>query len=260
MPKRSDRHYLTEVAYADPSGLNARASLYDYQHPRINLPAEARSLLGDIDGCTVVDVGCGDGRYVSTLHDAGARVVAVDQSKGMLDGIPPPRPPSVVADAQHLPFADASVDVVLQMHMLYHVPDPARAVADARRVLRDGARLIAAVNSRRHLQELNALWLPFLDKVGVRADVEDSGLANPRVTSDEARALLTEAFGTVEERALTSSVTVGEPDPIVRYAASTTGANTATEVLERFATEVGARIDADGELRITTEVVMFLAV
>ena len=48
-----------------------------------------------------------------------------------------------VVNAQSLPFADDSFDVVVANHMLYHVPDPSQAVAELRRVLRDDGVLVA---------------------------------------------------------------------------------------------------------------------
>ena len=62
-PKRADTRYLRDVAYADPSGLAARAGLFDYQQPYIDLQAEALAVLGDVDGRVVGDVGCGAGRF-----------------------------------------------------------------------------------------------------------------------------------------------------------------------------------------------------
>ena len=40
--KRADTRYLREVAYADPSGLAARSSLYDFQQPYIDLKSEGK--------------------------------------------------------------------------------------------------------------------------------------------------------------------------------------------------------------------------
>jgi SAM-dependent methyltransferase len=61
---------------------------------------------------------------------------------------------AAVVDAQSVPFADAVFDVVLADHMLYHVPDPRRAVAEAARVLAPGGVFVAATNGPRHLREL----------------------------------------------------------------------------------------------------------
>ena len=98
-PKRAYTRYLRDVAYRDPSGLAARASLYDFQRPYIDLQSVAIAALGDVNGRMVGDVGCGSGRYLDTLRGAGARVVGIDLSVGMLAGIPDP-PALVVADAQ----------------------------------------------------------------------------------------------------------------------------------------------------------------
>ena len=43
-----------------------------------------RGWLGDVAGRRVVDVGCGTGQYASCLTAAGANVVALDFSEGMM--------------------------------------------------------------------------------------------------------------------------------------------------------------------------------
>lgn len=117
MARRADTRYLRDVAYANPSGLAARASLYDFQQPYIDIVAEALTVLAPVDGRVVGDVGCGSGRYIDALRGAGAYIVGIDLSVGMLAGVQTP-PPLVAADGQSLPLTPASFDVVMMMHML----------------------------------------------------------------------------------------------------------------------------------------------
>jgi len=255
--KRADTRYLREVAYADPSGLNARTGLYDSQGPYIDLVAEALVVLGPLDGRVVGDVGCGSGRYISALRQAGARVVGIDLSVGMLAGVVEP-PPLIAADSQSLPLADASLDVVMMMHMLYHVPDPTRALAQAARVLRPGGTLLVATNGGRHLAEMNQLWLPLLDRTGLRASLEDAGLVNPRVTADHALRLMAAQFPEPDVKWLRSSVVVNDPAPVVRHAASTTAAQAVgrqrDELIDELTQRIASEIRRNGQFTITTEV------
>jgi SAM-dependent methyltransferase len=257
MAKRADTRYLREVAYADPSGLAARASLYDFQQPRIDLETEALELLAPLDGRVVGDIGCGDGRYIDALRGAGAQVLGLDLSVGMLAGVQSP-PTLIAADAQSLPLTDASLDVVMMMHMLYHVPHPAMAVAEAARVLRRDGKLLVATNGRRHLAEMNELWLPLLDRTGLRAGLEDSGLVNPRVFADDARRFVSVHFRDPSVHWLRSSVVVTDPAPVVRHAASTTAAQAVGEhrgeLIDELSDVITSQIRRDGRFTITTEV------
>lgn len=86
-----------------------------------------------------------------TLTDFSAGMVAVARSElGELAEYE-------VADAQQLPFADDSFDVVLANHMLYHVPDRPRALAEMSRVLVTGGSFHASTIGNGHLAELVAL-------------------------------------------------------------------------------------------------------
>ena len=60
------------------------------------------------------------------------------------------------ADAQELPFAGGTFKVIVANHMLLHVQDIDRAVAEMRRMLKTGGRAYATTNSREHLRELHA--------------------------------------------------------------------------------------------------------
>ena len=93
-------------------------------------------------GRRVLDLGAGTGAAGRAALAAGARqVVAADLAEGMLRAAGPgPRP--VLADAAALPFRAGRFDLVLAAFCLNHLPDPAAALAEARRV---GAALAASM-------------------------------------------------------------------------------------------------------------------
>ena len=107
---------------------------------------------------TIVDVGGAAGAYSAWLADLGYDVHLVDVTPRLVDearrrnaALAKPIATLSVADARQLPQADASADAVLVMGPLYHLLDAAdrrQALAEARRVLRDGGSIAAAAISR----------------------------------------------------------------------------------------------------------------
>ncbi|MGZ4658009.1 MAG: class I SAM-dependent methyltransferase [Blastococcus sp.] len=110
-------------------------------------------LLGDVAGRRVLEIGCGSAPCARWLRQAGADVVALDLSAGMLaraaelnraTGIDVPL---LQADAGTLPLADASLDLVCSAFGgLPFVADVEGALTEVARVLRPGGRFVASVN------------------------------------------------------------------------------------------------------------------
>lgn len=104
----------------------------------------------------VLDVGCGNGVYLTEMRVRGIDGVGCDLSQGMLDAAAPHQK-LVNADATAFPFSPSAFDVVLAPHMLYHVTDRKAAVLEMRRVLRSGGRCLVVTNGRDHMRSLRAL-------------------------------------------------------------------------------------------------------
>jgi SAM-dependent methyltransferase len=91
----------------------------------------------------VLDLGCGDGTFAVELLSAGARVEAVDVAaeavrRARARGVEA----RVVEEGAPLPFAEDAFDVVWAGEVLEHVADVVGLLADVRRVLRWGGRLL----------------------------------------------------------------------------------------------------------------------
>jgi ubiquinone/menaquinone biosynthesis C-methylase UbiE len=94
----------------------------------------------------VLDLGCGDGRITAELGQAGARATGVDPSSVAIERARAAHPELEFAEAAaDLPFADASFDAVVCLHVLQHVADTQRLMSEARRVLAPGGQLAIAV-------------------------------------------------------------------------------------------------------------------
>ena len=105
-----------------------------------------------------LEIGAGTGYFTHNLLRAGVvrEAVASDISPGMLDTLQANAErlglevETRAADAEALPFADESFDLVFGHAVLHHLPDLDRAFGEFRRVLRPGGRLFFAGEPSRH--------------------------------------------------------------------------------------------------------------
>jgi SAM-dependent methyltransferase len=96
-------------------------------------------------GRRVLDLGCRDGALTSRYAE-GNEVVGVDADREALAAAAKLGIETRWADLDEpLPFDEAAFDVVVAGELLEHLRDPARVVADARRVLRPGGTFVASV-------------------------------------------------------------------------------------------------------------------
>lgn len=102
----------------------------------------------------VLDVGCGTGRLAARLVEAPSvlMVVGLDFSAGMLEQararLASAEATALVrGDATRLPFADAAFDAAVSTEAFHWFPDQDAALAEIRRVLRPGGRLLLALVS-----------------------------------------------------------------------------------------------------------------
>ena len=164
MSKFTDQQYLKTDQYRDSSNLDARVVIHQrfstnpYGWFRwifdalTNLPEHAR----------ILELGCGPGLlWEENLNriPTGWNITLSDLSPGMLDAAW--RNLVVTGrvfkfeeiDAQSIPYEDETFDAVIANHMLYHVPNRPKAIAEINRVLKPGGRLIATTVGDNHMKE-----------------------------------------------------------------------------------------------------------
>ena len=96
----------------------------------------------------LLEVGSGLGEFCAwAAATLGGEVVAVDASPRMVELAARPGVEAVLADMRQLPFADAAFDCLVANFVLYHLPDPAIAIAEFARVLEPGGILVASTLS-----------------------------------------------------------------------------------------------------------------
>jgi ubiquinone/menaquinone biosynthesis C-methylase UbiE len=104
-------------------------------------------VLEALPGLAALDVGCGTGFLALELAARGHQVVGVDFAPAMIEEArrkATARGLSVrfeEADAEQLPFAPGSFDLVISRHLLWTLPHPLAAIDEWIRVLRPGGRL-----------------------------------------------------------------------------------------------------------------------
>jgi SAM-dependent methyltransferase len=124
------------------------APTYDQRYVANPLPqvaATLRALVRDLDPVRILEVGCGTGRWLAELGQAGRHAFGLDLSPAMLGQARPHlkrEPPDLACGrALRLPFPDRTFDLVYCVNALHHFGGPRAFVAEARRLLRPGGAL-----------------------------------------------------------------------------------------------------------------------
>ncbi|MFZ0548092.1 MAG: methyltransferase domain-containing protein [Candidatus Promineifilaceae bacterium] len=217
-----ENKYLREQ-YKTQDNLQVRIQTHEkYTQPKIDFNAFVLDQISWSGQETVIDVGCGAGVYVESAQQRGGAYYACDLSFGMLQGLNRPGLSRVNLDAQQLPFAEETADVIFANHMLYHVPDQGAAVREIRRVLRLGGYLLAATNSANNMPELSDLRSAVFQHFGISATNVPSK-PSLTFTLESGHELLGRHFSAVQRHDHPSALIFPESQPIIDYLSSSKG-------------------------------------
>ncbi|MBO0808506.1 MAG: class I SAM-dependent methyltransferase [Actinobacteria bacterium] len=163
----TDHHRLGEISArlvslpadaADPPGLNdydgfAEAYAAINETSLVNAHYERPAMLalaGDVAGRRILDAGCGSGPLFAALRERGAIVTGIDKSARMLEQargrLGDDADLQVAELGSPLPFPDDTFDGVTASLVLHYLEDWGPALAELRRVLKPGGRLIVSVS------------------------------------------------------------------------------------------------------------------
>jgi ubiquinone/menaquinone biosynthesis C-methylase UbiE len=154
-------------------------------------------------GQIVADVGTGTGFIAKAAIDAGARVIAIDNSEGMLAQVRERFAGRAFearqGDTDALPLADGEIDAVLGNMVLHHAPDPAGAIREMARALKPGGRLVITDADTHNYEwlrtEQHDRWLGF-ERADIARWFNEAGLADVSVGDTHEMCTPSSACGT----------------------------------------------------------------
>lgn len=121
------------------------AGIYDERYSREQHLKYWKTLESvDVVGATVLDVGCGSGMFFPEIADKAQTIVGVDVSKKLLIKAKANATANVhvvQADADHLPFCDATFDACFSFTVLQNMPKPAKTLQEIKRTTKKGGKI-----------------------------------------------------------------------------------------------------------------------
>jgi SAM-dependent methyltransferase len=265
MPKFTDYQYLTKDQYKDSSNLDARIAI----HQRFSTNPQGwynwifDTLVKLPTNANLLELGCGAGTMWKECVDripAGWIITLSDLSDGMLDAawrnlvVTGRNFKFEQIDTQSIPYMNETFDIVIANHMLYHVPDKAKAIAEIKRVLKPDGHLIATTIGKNHLKEI-ANWIR---QVSPGSDFESFG--SP-FTLENGLEQLKQFFSQVMLSRYSDSLHVTEVKPIISYIRSSIHAmELSEEKLTKLQIDLEMEIKEQGKIFITKDSGLFQAV
>ncbi|WP_412074823.1 class I SAM-dependent methyltransferase [Streptomyces xanthophaeus] len=176
------------------------------------------ALAGDVADRRILDAGCGSGALSAALRDRGAVVTGIDASAGMLAlakrRLGDDATLHLVDLSDPLPFADGAFDDVVASLVLHYLEDWRPVLAELRRVLRPGGRLIASVDHPFVAYTIQDPRPDYFATTSYTFDWTFNGQSVPMRFWRRPLHVMTDAFTTAGFRL--SAISEPQPDPAAR--------------------------------------------
>jgi 2-polyprenyl-3-methyl-5-hydroxy-6-metoxy-1,4-benzoquinol methylase len=124
----------------------------------------------ELRGKTVLDAGCGGGRFIELLRDHGTRLVGMDIDSTGLNQLN-----SGLADCENthlaqadlfqLPFRSGAFDFIFSLGVLHHTPDPKGAFLNLVRLLKPGGQIAVWVYPKSQRTPLSDFFRPVTTRI-----------------------------------------------------------------------------------------------
>lgn len=263
MSEQTER-YLLEQQYKNADNLQARIQLHQ-RFGKATTTDWQRWVFDHFQTPTVssvLELGCGPGnlwRNNAERIPATWQITLSDFSPGMLDAarttLSNLSHPFTFAqvDAQAIPFADNSFDMVIANHMLYHAPDRDKAIAEVRRVLKPQGRFYAATNSATNMQGMHEL----IRQVAPTYELDKR--FNATFVLENGYEQLARHFAHIEQYHTQNVLVVTDTDPLISYILSTPAKEVLTgDKLFELHTLIEQEIAIHGAIQLHTSNVLFV--
>ncbi|MFK7805476.1 MAG: class I SAM-dependent methyltransferase [Anaerolineae bacterium] len=213
----TDQKHLKESSYKTADKLDVRILTHQkYTQPQVDFYPWIVNQIDWVGDEVVFDIGCGSGKYADIVSNLSAHYFACDLSHGMLMDGPAKEHSCINLDAMTLPIKDNAADVIFANHMIYHIPDQEKAMAEFRRVLKPNGKFIAATNSSNTMLELKALRSNALKALGAKFESDNFGISDG-FDLESGADLLATSFEQVETRTLENWLVIPEAQPVIDY-------------------------------------------
>lgn len=185
----------------------------------------------------ILELGCGNGALWTENRDLlpeHIEIILSDISEGMLRdarrniGQEDPRFSFEVFDCAHIPYPDASFDLVIANHVLFYCENLEQTLPEIRRVLKPGGRFLCSTYGKKHMREISELVQQFDNRIVLSAEklYEQFGLEN-------GCAILKNHFSSIECIRYEDAIELNRAEPLIEYILSCHG-NQNQILLDRY--------------------------